>query len=222
MGSDLGRKTAVLDFFGVPGSGKTTKSHEIAESYRRKGKVVVEPSFELDHNRTSWRRKTSKLLMTGWLFVVEKSAYKSIKSLVEKNGYNNKNGKTNQIVNIATKLYATYKHYGTADYIIFDEGFAQAAISLSVNSSISADANLRALLDLIKTVHDFQLIDTRLSIVEALRRIEERNSNDTRIETIKTEQEREDLMKRYEMATDQICNMEPMQGVSIYKHGGGY
>lgn len=112
MGSDLGKETVILDFFGVPGSGKTTKSHEIAESYRRKGKLVVEPSYDLDHCRSSWKRKISKLLMTDGLFAVENSAYKDARSLVEKNGYNSTNGKSNQIVNIATKLYSIKKYSG--------------------------------------------------------------------------------------------------------------
>jgi thymidylate kinase len=218
MGSDL-KKTIVLDFFGVPGSGKTTKSHEIAESYRRKKKTVVEPSYDLDHGKSSTMRKIIKLWM---LIQLPGKKRTSIKELVRKNGYNSSNGELNQIVNIASKIYAIKKYDGRVDYIIFDEGLAQAAISLSVNSEIPADNNLKQIINIIKTIPEVHLIDTRLSIVEALRRIEKRNSGDTRIEAMKTVQEKEKMMERYEEAVNQIDDMQPIDGISAAKLGGGY
>lgn len=217
MGVDL-RETVVLDFFGVPGSGKTTKSHEIAESYRRKGKTVEEPSYDLDHGMSSAKRRLEKLRM---LILLSGKRRKEVKELVRKNGYDGSNGELNQVINIASKLYTIQKYKGKTDYIVFDEGLAQAAISLSVNSDIPADENLKQIITLIDNPPEIQFVDTQLSIVEALRRIEIRSSGDTRVEAMKTEQEKENLMKRYEAASEQVGKMETMPGVSIVKPGGG-
>ncbi len=218
MESDI-KKTVILDFFGVPGSGKTTKSHEIANSYRRNGKTVIEPSYYLDHGVPPIIRKIKKYSM---LFSIPSEKRRRIKEIVAANGYDGSNGKLNQIVNIASKLHAIRKYQYNTDYIIFDEGLAQAAISLSVNSGISADDNLRQIVSLIDNAPEIQLIDLRLSIVEALRRIELRNTGDTRVEVMSTEKEKETLMKHYEDAVCQIREMQPINGVNIGIPGGGY
>mgnify|MGYP001787824549 CR=1 FL=1 len=211
MGSDL-KKTVVLDFFGVPGSGKTTKSHEIAESYRRKGKDVVEPSYNLDHNCSSMVRRIKKLWM---MMVIPKWKKEAIKELVRENEYDSANKALNHVVNIASKIYAIEKHNGKVDYLIFDEGVAQAAISLSVNSTIPANENLERVLSLISSLPEIHLVDTKLNIGEALRRVEKRNSGDTRIEAMKTEQEKEAMMRRYEEASSQIEEMQPVSGIMM-------
>ena len=213
MESDM--KTIVLDFYGVPGSGKTTASHKIAQDLRSKNKKVEEPSYDLDHGIPAWRRKIRKLKMAVWVRLFRSKQYQDIEALVKKNGYNRENGQIGQIVNIATKLFALNRFVGSVDYLVFDEGLAQAAISLSINSNIPANDNLTELLSMINSNLEIRLIKTELSIVEALKRIRTRNTQDTRVEALKTEQEKLDLMKRYEEASNQISKMKPKNGIEM-------
>lgn len=127
----------------------------------------------------------------------------------------------NQIVNIASKLFTIKKYNGKVDYIIFDEGLAQAAISLSVNSSISAEENLKRIVGLVDGCPEIKLIDTRIEIVEAMRRIEIRNSRETRIEVMKNEKEKETLMERYKVASEHISEIRDIPGIDIVKPGEG-
>lgn len=203
MESDI-KNTIVLDFFGIPGSGKSTESHEIAERYRREGKSVIEASYRLDHEFSAVRRTTAKLLM---LLSLPFEKRKRINALAKKNGYNRSNGKLNQAVNVASKLFAVKKYNGKTDYIIFDEGFAQAAISLSVNSKIPADENYREIRSLLDDPPEMRLIAARLSIDEALRRIARRNTRQSRVEAIQSAHGKRAMMKRYEAAAEQIIRM---------------
>jgi thymidylate kinase len=213
-------KTIVLDFYGVPGSGKTTESHIMADYLRSKNKKVKEPSYYLDHIVPLWRRKIMKLKMAVWTRLFRSKQYKEIVALVIENGYNRTNGQTSQIINITTKLFALNRFVGLVDYLIFDEGLAQAAISLSVNSNISAGENLKQLISIIGNTLQIRLIKTELSIEEALRRIESRSSKDTRVEAMKTKQKKIELMKRYEFASNQISNMKPIKEIGIYEPFG--
>lgn len=200
MGSDL-RRTVILDFYGVPGSGKTTESHEIAKSYRKLGNTVIEPSYQLDHGKSIIVRRIKKIQQ---LLSLQKAEKNAIRIIVRNNGYSPGKGEVSQTINIATKLYAVKKYYGSFDYIIFDEGFAQAAVSLSVNSQVPADENLNQILALTDPIPKLQLVYVKLSISEALKRIANRNSRDTRVEAMQTEQAKIALMKQYEKAANQI------------------
>ena len=200
-------RTSIFDFYGIPGSGKTTKAHALAEQYRSIGKSVVEPSFALDHNRSVAGRRIKKLWITAKFFFLYHKAFKSIRTLVARNNYSKKNGSAIQIVNISTKLYSIIHYNGLFDYIIFDEGVAQAAISLSVNSMISAADNLGFLLSFIEELPEYHLVQVKTNITDALERVETRQSKDTRIEMLKTKQERIEWMERYNKASEQISRM---------------
>ena len=212
MGGTI-EKTIVLDFYGIPGSGKTTASHALAEEIRKKGHSVVEPSYELDHVRQMRSRKVRKLAMTALLSCHHPGVFKSVAGIVRKNGYTAVRERIRQIVNISSKLYMLARYDRRTEYLVFDEGLAQAAVSLSVNSRIGADDNFEQLMKLAEGVSEIRLIQVKLGIDEALARVSRRDSRDTRIEALRTADEREALMKRYELAVAQIGGMEPSRGV---------
>ncbi len=61
MADDL-NKPIIIDFFGLPGCGKSTVSHMLAEELRKQGKVVSEPSYDTDHKLSQVKRKTNKII----------------------------------------------------------------------------------------------------------------------------------------------------------------
>lgn len=196
--------TVVIDYYGIPGSGKTTYSHRLAEKYRAAGKRVAEPSYDLDHKKSRIGRKIAKISIAIYMAIWNFQRTKAVIALVKDNGYTRDNGLFNQIVNIFTKLYALEKNYNRCDYIIFDEGLAQSAISLSVCNGVNAAENLEMLLRLAGPVGEIEFQEISLEPEKALEYIRKRNSCDTRIEKQVNDEQRAQMMKKYVQATEQI------------------
>ena len=191
------KKTVVLDYYGIPGSGKSTTSHALAEKYREEGKSVIEPSYNYDHHGSGITRKLRKLAVTILFGVRSPRRFVSVYRLGKLNGYTLSSGLFNQMVNIITKIYAIEQYNEHYDYIIFDEGLVQAAISLSINSERFCGENLTDLYTLVSELEHFNPMIVVLDIEEALRRIEIRNSKDTRVEALDSPEHRYKLMEKY-------------------------
>jgi thymidylate kinase len=54
------KEETVVEFFGVPGAGKSTVAHRLAKRLREGGYAVAEPTYTLVHDATSARRYFSK------------------------------------------------------------------------------------------------------------------------------------------------------------------
>lgn len=54
-------RSVVVEFAGLPGSGKSTLSHALAEELRRSGEPVSEVSYEITHRTSPLRRRWIKL-----------------------------------------------------------------------------------------------------------------------------------------------------------------
>jgi len=61
MGRNLGH-SVVIDFCGLPGTGKSTVSHIVAQRLRELGHSVLEPSYGLDHECSSTGRIARKMI----------------------------------------------------------------------------------------------------------------------------------------------------------------
>ncbi len=56
----------LLEFVGVPGVGKSTVSHAVADILRAAGIPCSEPTYEIDHGRSSSERTKRKLKLAGF------------------------------------------------------------------------------------------------------------------------------------------------------------
>lgn len=202
MESDL--KPVVLDFYGLPGSGKSTISHQFVLEEKKKGKRVVEPTYVLDHKKRPFSRKIYKFITLLILFIFKHHLYSEIKSLVQKNGYTKKNGMFNQITNIGLKIHFYKKYLNKVDLLVFDEGFAQAAISLSIQEKFSPYDNLQRIIGLLTHRPNICFRYVECNHKTALERIALRHSNDTRIEKLESKEERLLLMKQYLKAVKEL------------------
>lgn len=198
------KKTVILDYYGIPGSGKSTVSHVLSEKYREEGKSVIEPSYIYDHRGSGVTRKLKKISATIQFGMKSPRRFLAVYRLGKLNGYTLTSGLLNQIVNIVTKIYAIEKYIGKFDYIIFDEGLAQAAISLSVNSEHPSAGNFKSIMDLLPDIPEIKLVQVTLDIHEALKRIEIRNSKDTRVEKLEEYNSRILLLQKYERLTTEL------------------
>jgi thymidylate kinase len=201
MGSDLNNNTVFLEFYGLPGSGKSTISHLVAEELRKQGKKVIEPTYDTDHRYSSSVRKGIKLLKLIRYEMINPRKSKMLCGLIKANGYFG-SSVFSQAANIVPKLWE-YDH-ARADYAIFDEGLTQSAISLVINEGSSSE-NERVLYNLCKKrlVRKFYI---RVSQEKALSRMAGREEHDSRIERIRDEAERKQAIKAFEMQCNGISD----------------
>ncbi len=55
------RRSAVIEFIGLPGVGKSTLSHRVAEMLQQRGWRVEQPTYSVDHEMRTWERLLLKL-----------------------------------------------------------------------------------------------------------------------------------------------------------------
>jgi hypothetical protein len=58
---NMKRRSAVIEFIGLPGVGKSTLSHRVAEMLQQRGWRVEQPTYSVDHEMHTWERLLLKL-----------------------------------------------------------------------------------------------------------------------------------------------------------------
>lgn len=200
MAGDI-KKITVLDFYGLPGCGKSTISHMVAKALRELGCSVYEPSYVFDHDMGIARRKIAKLWHYIRFSICHYDRSKKVYRLAMENGYKHFYECLSQCVNIVSKYMALKKT--DCDYIIFDEGFCQAAVSLSLNNGNcwSVVSNYEKILKICGEDLDLKPVYLKAEIETALENMRIRAGRDSRVDA------ETDDAKRYEMARDfyQLC-----------------
>lgn len=190
MGSDL---TVFLEFYGLPGCGKSTVSHLVAEELRKQGKKVIEPTYDSDHKYSGSKRKAVKLLKLVQFAVRYPERYKRLMRLIKDNGYRGSE-LVSQAANITAKLWIYEK--AKEDYVIFDEGLTQSAISLCQGKRSAVD-NEAALYGLCKE-RTVRKIYIKVEAETALERMAGRDRHDSRIEKIEDAGEQREALRAFE------------------------
>lgn len=190
------KKVTVIDFFGLPGCGKSTVSHLLAEKLCKNGYKVLEPSYDLDHNLSCNKRKFVKLGQYILYSLIHPVKSCKVSKLVKNSGYGEFSQVLSQRINITTKLVALKKT--GLDYIIFDEGFCQAAISLSFNGGICGDvaSNYESIIEIYDNAADLKPVYLKAEIETAMKNMKTRAGHDSRADA------ETDDTKRYEMVSD--------------------
>lgn len=169
-----------LEFYGLPGCGKSTVSHLLADYLREKTVIVSEPSYLLDHRVSHPLRAFKKLSFYCKEALLNHKLFKRINTIVEKNGYKGI-GRIMQTANVLLKI-GEYRKPQAAQVLIWDQGLIQAAVSLSITEKHEAVSIFDELSQFLP--ENIRMISVLLSIdsKEALARIKVRSSNDSRIE----------------------------------------
>lgn len=199
MESNINR-TVFLEFYGLPGCGKSTISHLVANRLRKKGKRVLEPTYDIDHKYSKFIRRIKKIYNALVFCVVFPHYTTSLTNVIKQNGYKGKE-LISQFINISHKIQIY--HFARADYIVFDEGIVQSSISLTQTNKCTVDSinNLNSLLQMCPN-RKIKSIDVRVSIEDALNRITKRTKHDSRIEKIENSNDRKKALVKF----NQQCN----------------
>ena len=192
----------VLEFYGLPGCGKSTISHKLADDLRSKGLSVWEPSYEIDRKYGKTVRKVMKFAKLASFAICNYRAYMGVRVLVETNGYQGMSA-LHQLANIAHKIDG-YRLADRYDVTIWDEGLVQSSVSLAINASRKASENECSLMAYTGDVK-YVKVYAKVDIDTALKRMAGRTTNDSRVEKMANLEERITFLKGFESACDSIA-----------------
>lgn len=192
-----------LEFYGIPGSGKTGMSHLVATELRKQGFNVCEPSYALDHDKIKFLRRIKKTLLSLELHICYPKDYNLLKKIVVDNGYSGMD-KIKQLSNISYKLLY-YKKEKDGIIYIWDEGLFQSSISLSTfNDKISKTFKvINELIDK-KTIGVY----IKANKEDSINRIMSREKHESRVEKLNNIEEIRNTMNSIEKCCDSIYNDE--------------
>ena len=186
-----------IDFYGLPGSGKSTISHIVAEKLRNKGWDIKEVSYEMDHSNSSSYRIIKKFSYTIFFLISRPIVFfKLVKTIADNGGDIFRN-----IVNLSYKVVNLGSN---KQIVLFDEGFCQAVLSISLGSP-NYDKDIYAKLSkAIKNNREVINVYLNTDYHTAIQRIFYRQDGLSRVEKL-SEEDMKNLLK-YQAV---ICDMLP-------------
>ena len=188
----------IIDFYGIPGCGKSTISHLMANLLRKQDFIAYEPSYELDHGNHVYIRKIKKIAMSIQWSLLNIMKIIRIYKLVN-NHRLPFSELVNEIVNIAVKAYFVdkYKDRGGKYYLIFDEGLTQAVISMRNSNSATIRNELMNLESIIYGGEYAYRVYLNVDIETAMQRLEGRLEKDSRVERVSSMKSKRSMMVKY-------------------------
>lgn len=191
-------KCIILDFYGIPGCGKSSVSHLIADYLRTKGKKVAEPSYDMDHLLNSIYRRQKKLKLALKYYFSNPKGSKHIFMIIKLCGYCKFLDVLSNYVNISYKIQFYNIYHGLYDFIVFDEGMSQSAISLSMNSPnlVKKVCGYLNQLSGFEMVYRFYI---EIPVETALKRINSRLIHNSRVEQVKGKINQIEMLNKFDM-----------------------
>lgn len=175
----------IIEFFGFPGSGKTTLSNELIKTIKNENCDVIRGTF--DHHNSFSRIGLKVFYCVLSIFYNYRFFFHNFKIFIATS--NKANFSPKDFLNV-TYLYARYSKFKKSkNIIVFDQGLCQAYLSiLTFNDNI--EYNFEKILDVLDTV-----IILDLEYQKNKERLLKRGNNVSRVE--KNVEMIEDLYRKY-------------------------
>lgn len=176
-----------LDFYGLPGSGKSTISHLVAEKLRGKA-IVVEPSYELDHGCSLIKRLAGKSNAVMVLVLKHPKVFLKIVNIITSCGFKGSDYAFYiHLLNICYKILSLKKI--DERILIFDQGLWQSTMSLFYRKDDKADFlnvydKLQSLVNRNVTIVNIKIM---VDIDTAIDRMDNRHTNISRVQLLSDE-----------------------------------
>lgn len=201
MGNHL-KEPVCIDFYGLPGCGKSTLSHLASQKLRCEGLDVKEVSYDMDHGNTSLLRIWKKIVTTIKLLLCYPCSFWKVSKTLSLNGiFPLSKLYFKHIINLSYKICALKGNY---EIILFDEGFCQAILSISVNNDGIRNDCYGSLINAI--VADSRIISVYVKTEPdtALARIRMRNDGQSRFDNLSDDVSKKELVK-----IEKLCGSLP-------------
>lgn len=184
MGNHL-NKPVCIDFFGLPGCGKSTLSHLASQKFSCEGLDVKEVSYDMDHGNGSLLRTWKKIIATIRLFLCYPRLFWRVSKTLSTNGISLFDKLYfKHIINLSYKVCALKGHH---EIILFDEGFCQAVLALSINNDGIREDSYNSLISAIASERRMINVYIQTEPDIALARIRMRNDGESRLDKLSNE-----------------------------------
>ncbi len=201
MGNLL-NKPVCIDFFGLPGCGKSTLSHLASQKLGCEGLDVKEVSYDMDHGNGSMQRTWKKIIATIRLLLCYPMLFWRVSKTLLTNGiplFDRLYFK--HIINLSYKICALKGHH---EIILFDEGFCQAVLSISINNDGIREYCYESLIGAIVSDRRMISVYVKTELDTALARIRMRNDGQSRFDTLSDDVTKNELVKM-----EKLCSSLP-------------
>lgn len=194
-----------IEFYGLPGCGKSTISHRFADEMREMGLRIWEPSFDIDRKFTPSIRKVVKLSKMIMLAIQHPCLYRKMSALVKYNGYSGVEA-ISQKTNLAYKILA-YCSPKDCNVMVWDEGILQSSVSLAMGNKVSSGENENVISGMCGGIPIYKVL-TYVDCDNALKRMEGRSTNDSRVEQLTERGQQLEFLHLFEAGVNAISNIE--------------
>lgn len=194
-------KCVHVEFYGLPGSGKSTISHMLAEELRAKGFDVYEPSYNSDHMLHPIVRKIFKLYKTTLFSLRYPRLVKEIYELLFQGKRIELLCFLKHFLNIAPKIIC-YLNSQSKIYI-WDEGLVQSSIAATLDNPTNTDIIANKLIS-ISGDREIIKVYVKTKVETAFKRLACRETQDSRIEKEQDIKKRRYIMNQFKKCCDKI------------------
>lgn len=197
-------KHIIIDFFGLPGCGKSTISHELAKKLRNNGNIVAEPTYDLDHGNSAGKRKLYKIFCAINYTICHPINAKRLFSVIRKCG----NGLSDSY-KLSITILSRISMINNADNItVLDEGLTQMAISICQNSdnTVCLQAAYDAIARLIDNKYRICMVYLKSDIGIAIERAARRATKESRVDREENQEKKMAIYNYFESACGCFAN----------------
>lgn len=190
-----------IDFLGVPGCGKSTIAHLLAEKLSCHG-IVEEPTYTLAHQTSSGIKLLMKVRGCFSLMLCHPSIFRRLMTIVRESGYHYYSGIFyKHLYNLAFKIVEIKGM--KCNYLLFDEGLWQSAVSLYYNRpcTIKDIVDLHSKLMSLAFCEKDEIVDyisvfVDVDIKEAIQRQQNRKAKPSRVQSLDKKERDKELSKQ--------------------------
>lgn len=192
----------IIDFFGAPGSGKTTVSRMVSKKLADEGYKVDEHIFQVNNEYNPLARILIKGMTAMGYTLKNFSFIKDIFSLAQVHTFSSWKTAVKQWVNVCFVM-ASLSRKRDQDIIIAEQGLTQAVISLALNCT---PKNFAAIINKMEKhlSADIVYVHVRIGTAENLTRLKNRNEGNSEVELELDVRKREELLDKINAICDEI------------------
>jgi len=198
----------IIEFFGIPGSGKTTIQRKLSDRLRNQGNLVAtrEDLFNWAHSRSKLYKTILIIKEPIWVISI-------VISLIRLKGVRESISRDRIIRILSLIKFPIYlkKFYETnhVDIILLDQGMIQAFWSILYGLNSQKENGIENIVSLINGKMKVQYLHFQISIDEAVHRIVNRTSGNSRFDGIKDHLEVKYLLSDGDKLMMTIINLIP-------------
>lgn len=193
-----------IEFYGLPGSGKSTISKLVSDQLAYQKYLVIQASAETGITLTKYCRIPIKAFRTIIVFFKFPALFFRTMNLVRYNNNRKPADQIKQIVNVAQKLFY-YLRKGDNDIVyVWDEGLVQASISLALKGNTNSLDNEKSLLSFCREEKEIVRVYLKQEIPIVMDRLDMRETKHSRIEKISDRNQKYAALVHFKELCDQI------------------